>query len=142
MPCDYSKYPTNWKSEIRPRILERAGNKCELCLVGNGEYIFRGYLDGIEVYQYGDGSVHNAKTGEFIEKNVYALIEALNGDINSKAIKVVLTVMHLDHDTTNNEDDNLKAACQKCHLNYDKEHHKKNSKETIRKKKKLQNLFQ
>jgi len=31
MPCDYKKYPTNWKTEIRPRILARAGNCCELC---------------------------------------------------------------------------------------------------------------
>jgi len=31
MPIDYSKYPPNWKTEIRPRILERAGNKCEFC---------------------------------------------------------------------------------------------------------------
>ena len=28
MPIDYSKYPPNWK-QIRTRILERAGNKCE-----------------------------------------------------------------------------------------------------------------
>lgn len=31
MPVDYSKYPPNWKTEIRPRILERAGNRCEFC---------------------------------------------------------------------------------------------------------------
>jgi len=29
MPIDYKKYPKNWKTEIRPKILERAGNKCE-----------------------------------------------------------------------------------------------------------------
>ncbi|MCP4111392.1 MAG: hypothetical protein GY749_38655 [Desulfobacteraceae bacterium] len=29
MPCDYRKYPKNWFSEIRPEILERAGNCCE-----------------------------------------------------------------------------------------------------------------
>lgn len=31
MPCDYSRYPANWKTEIRPRILERAGHRCEWC---------------------------------------------------------------------------------------------------------------
>ena len=31
MPVDYSIYPLNWKTEIRPRILERAGNRCEFC---------------------------------------------------------------------------------------------------------------
>lgn len=28
MPCDYSKYPDNWK-ELRKRVLERADNRCE-----------------------------------------------------------------------------------------------------------------
>ena len=32
---------------------------------------------------------------------------------------VILTTAHLDHDTTNNDHTNLKALCQKCHLNYD-----------------------
>lgn len=35
MPCDYKKYPSNWFSEIRPRILARAGHKCEFCGVQN-----------------------------------------------------------------------------------------------------------
>ena len=29
MAIDYSKYPPTWLTEIRPRILKRAGNKCE-----------------------------------------------------------------------------------------------------------------
>lgn len=37
--------------------------------------------------------------------------------------KVVLTVAHLDHWPPNVADDNLMAACQKCHLAYDREHH-------------------
>ena len=35
MPCDYSKYPPNWRTEIRPRILERANHRCEFCGVDN-----------------------------------------------------------------------------------------------------------
>lgn len=31
MPCDYTKYAENWKTEIRPAILKRAGNRCEFC---------------------------------------------------------------------------------------------------------------
>ena len=30
-PIDYRKYPKGWKTYIRPRILERADNKCEWC---------------------------------------------------------------------------------------------------------------
>lgn len=33
--------------------------------------------------------------------------------------EVVLTTAHLDHDTTHNDDDNLKAMCQRCHNAYD-----------------------
>jgi 5-methylcytosine-specific restriction endonuclease McrA len=35
---------------------------------------------------------------------------------------VVLTIMHLDHDPENHEikDSRLRAACQRCHLNFDR----------------------
>lgn len=33
--------------------------------------------------------------------------------------KVVLTIMHMDHDPGNNEMKNLLAACQRCHNKYD-----------------------
>lgn len=29
MACDYSKYPKDWKTRIRPAVLERAGHRCE-----------------------------------------------------------------------------------------------------------------
>ena len=31
MPIDYSKYPEDWLTRIRPDILKRADNKCEQC---------------------------------------------------------------------------------------------------------------
>lgn len=37
--------------------------------------------------------------------------------------KVILTTMHLDHTPENCADENLLAACQRCHLLYDREHH-------------------
>ena len=39
--------------------------------------------------------------------------------------RVVLTVAHLDHTPENCEPENLKAMCQRCHLTYDAEHHKR-----------------
>ena len=36
---------------------------------------------------------------------------------------VVLTIAHLDHTPENCVDSNLRAWCQRCHLEYDKEHH-------------------
>lgn len=38
------------------------------------------------------------------------------------AVKIVLTVAHLDHDPTNNDHSNLMALCQKCHNSYDATH--------------------
>ncbi len=43
MPIDYSLYPSNWRTEIRPRILDRASNACEgsprypRCRAANGQ---------------------------------------------------------------------------------------------------------
>ncbi len=92
MPVDWSKYPQNWKSEIRPAILARAGHCCEFCGVGN--------------YQ------PHPITGS----------------------KVILTIAHLDHDTTNNNYNNLKALCQKCHLSYDAQLHAQHARETRRRR--------
>lgn len=36
---------------------------------------------------------------------------------------IVLTVAHLDHDPRNCDLANLKALCQRCHLQYDSSHH-------------------
>lgn len=40
---------------------------------------------------------------------------------NPKKVKVVLTIAHLNHDETNMDikDEDLKAACQLCHLRFD-----------------------
>lgn len=35
MPIDYKRYPPNWKTDIRPAILDRANNCCEHCRVEN-----------------------------------------------------------------------------------------------------------
>lgn len=35
MPIDYSQYPPNWFTEIRPAVLARANNRCENCGIAN-----------------------------------------------------------------------------------------------------------
>jgi len=51
---------------------------------------------------------------------------AANGDSHpDTGSRVVLTVAHLDHTPEHCDDDNLKAMCQRCHLNYDRHHHAK-----------------
>lgn len=44
--------------------------------------------------------------------------------------RVVLTVAHLDHDTTNSDPTNLRALCQRCHLDWDAAHHAANARRT------------
>jgi hypothetical protein len=110
MPINYKDYPRNWK-EIRNRILDRAGHKCEHCGVPN--YLF--------VWRDKKGQWHPMPEGHEADAMV------LDG---FKFTKIVLTIAHLDHDKHNHEvsDDRLKALCQKCHLGYDLPRHIENRK--------------
>lgn len=46
--------------------------------------------------------------------------DAWHGDDHPQTgSKVVLTVMHMDHQPENNDDANLMAGCQRCHNRYD-----------------------
>lgn len=108
-PENKKLYPKNWK-EIRQSILTRANNKCEFCGVENHKW---GYRD---------------KNGEFvISEGMQQEADELDGE---HLFKIVLTIAHLDHNPQNNNPENLKALCQKCHLNYDKEHHAETRRKT------------
>lgn len=124
MPCDYKKYHPEWKTKIRPDILDRDDNKCKFCGVENGRIIHR-KGKGINDWVYWP---------EGMESEAWSL-DGL------KSTKIVLTIAHLDHDKINNDYENLAALCQKCHLGIDLKHHMANARETNRKKKKLQTLF-
>ena len=116
MPINYNKYPANWKTEIRPRIMARANNTCEFpgCNFKHGEYVWSVKYKGKVTGWFRD-------IKEAIKQPV--TIEVKNRQIipNPKKIKVILTIAHLDHDEGNEnvKDERLKAACQLCHLRYD-----------------------
>jgi hypothetical protein len=139
MPCDYSKYPSNWKKEIRPRILERAENRCELCGAANKEYGYRGKDGAWFPWQEIEDSLEikgidlfDDELSHHIDKNGFA----------RKGTYIVLTIAHWhDHNPMNCEDNNLKAACQYCHLNHDKEQHQTNARLTRESKAGLQRMF-
>lgn len=133
MPCDYSKYPSDWKTKIRPDILERANHCCEFCKVPNYKMILRGEWNGVDCYQDENGFIYDASNSKQIGGDYLGEVHPTN-----PLIKVVLTIAHLDHDTDNNEYSNLAALCQKCHNNHDKEFRKKNR----RKNKGMQDLFE
>lgn len=103
MPINYTLYPKNWFTEIRPAILKRANWCCENCGLSNG---VRGYRDERKV---------------FIECDSFMEVWAIKNE--KKIFRIVLTIAHLDHNVENNTQENLKALCQKCHLNYDSAMH-------------------
>ena len=116
MPIDYSKYPPNWKTEIRPRIMKRANNICEFkgCDFKHLEYVW-----SVKLYGGGFGWFREYKDAENEAIKSGWMCELSDPII--RKVKVVLTIAHLDHDETNwnIKDDRLKAACQLCHLRYD-----------------------
>lgn len=97
MPIDYKKYPLNWKTEIRPMILERAKNCCEFCGVQNYKLILRGEWNNTECYQDDNGIIYDANTSEIIGEDCIGEVSSTNN-----FIKVVLTIAHLDHNVNNN----------------------------------------
>lgn len=126
MPCDYRKYPPNWKTEIRPAIMGRAKNCCEFCGV---KHYSVGNWDGEKFIPTSGNIIHNAAgNGELTYKEARELVNHNNEYCDDKLIVIVLTIAHLDHDITNNDNSNLRALCQRCHNRYDVGYRKENRK--------------
>jgi len=132
MPIDYKDYPPDWKLRSKFIRFYRAKNRCEVCGAPNGELILRG--DGCYMTQ--DGSVFDDQTGELLGHSRMSEFSI------KRMTVVVLTVAHLDHDKNNNSFFNLKAMCQKCHLQYDIKRHVANRRRNREKKMGQLNLFE
>lgn len=109
-PENKDRYPDDWK-EISLRIREEAGQLCEWCQKPNRELVTvasggRWYDATCYMWRGSDGDLlsENPKLHE------------------TRDIKVVLTVAHLNHTPEDNRRENLKALCQACHLAYDAPH--------------------
>ena len=119
MPIDYNDYPDDWKTVIRPAILERAKSCCEQCGVHDKmwvwyhpslHYIFsQDVEDAIRWYGADEYTLH--MHSEETPANGYT---------------VCLTISHTNHDITDNDYDNLLALCQTCHLRHDTKYHTMN----------------
>ena len=129
MPIDYSRYPKNWLTEIRPAILARAGNRCEWCGGANGAYGARDRFD-----EWHDES---AIEGMNSTDGMYRF----GMDWDWRMVRIVLTIAHLGtehpdgtpgdkHDKLDCRPENLAALCQRCHLNYDRADHIAHARET------------
>jgi len=111
-------YIKGWGT-IREFILNRAGRRCEQCGAEDGKL---GYRD---------------REGVFVEDiDEYERRRAAG----QPKTKISLQIAHLDHDTLHNDDSNLAALCQQCHLRHDSGMHKIRRAETRRSKKAIGNL--
>jgi len=115
-------YGPEWKTVTRPRILARAKNCCELCGVPNYKWVLRAcgwWIERPELWFTKDvitGPWHPPSLPVHVTTHGFPLMIC-------REVMIVLTVMHLNHISGDDRDDNLKAACQWCHLNYDLQHH-------------------
>jgi hypothetical protein len=125
-----------WRA-VRARILERAGHRCESCLVPNHKAVLRmfgwwtpasveasvlsqgGWINGSRIIRL--PWTHASET-----PGVPIRIDAaFPRTTTTHWVGIVLTVAHLNHVSGDDRDDNLKALCQWCHLHYDRLHHKR-----------------
>lgn len=104
MPFKKELYPVNWLTTIRPAALKAAGYKCVQCNVHDRAFGYR------------------ELNGSFVECDSFIHQWAIAN--KKKCFKIVLTISHTNHDTTDNRLSNLKALCQRCHLMHDKELHR------------------
>lgn len=115
-PENKARYPKDWK-EISARIRRRAGDCCEVCGVANQAWGWR----------EPDGTFHEVPKGPLRDaghrKTPFEV--ATHEGRMLKVIEIVLTVAHLDHIPEHCGDGNLQAMCQRCHLRYDVEHHRR-----------------
>ena len=113
-PENKSLYPPDWP-EIRIRIRNRAGNRCEGCGIANHLVIKRLVENSYRTPSSQEWDMIHCKV-RYGGYNFTSSIK-LHG-----FIRIVCTVAHRDHDPTNNSDDNLAFWCQRCHNRYDRAH--------------------
>lgn len=124
MPIDYSQYPPDWK-DITARIRKREHDACKWCGAPNGKQVWRLREEWL--------SIERLTPLEWAPKR--AILGGAGESYLYHLVKIVLTVAHLNHDITDNRDENLAALCQYHHLWHDRHHHAKNAKATRRRKK-------
>lgn len=96
------QYSEEWTDTIRPAILKRDNYKCTGCGVKHREYVL---VDS-------SGNYTIISKDEHDEYKLYG----------AKCYRIFLQVAHLDNNKDNNNFDNLKSKCPRCHTKYDTAH--------------------
>ena len=127
-------YPIDWKQLSAVIRFERAKGRCEgcgrphggiICHLGDGRW----WDPQRQVWRDGQGR----RVGRVLE------VEGLQEQV--RTTRVVLATAHRDHDPTNNRPRNLVALCQRCHLQHDREEHRRRRWLTLFRRKALGDLF-
>lgn len=136
-PANANRYPPDWP-QVRNRILARARNCCEECGLFNHAW---GWRDGAGVFhEVRKGPIRDTwPRDERYSRKPPFVLGSDQGPL--KIIEIVLTIGHLDHTPENCADENLRAWCQRCHLNYDAPHHARTAYQTRREGKAIAELF-
>ena len=146
MPCDYSKYPKNWKN-IREKVLRQAENRCQFCRVPNHRRglrvnavalrylepgfsftLYRSPHQGLSFLTFDDDHV----------KNWFLSLAQEKKECIVRETRIVLTIAHTSANGANPDDlhdlRELMALCQACHLHYDHDRNMRKAEETRRRK--------
>lgn len=108
MPINYKNYPDNWKTYIRPRILARAGDRCE----GSPTY------PGCRAWN----RYNHPKTGSIVILTVAHLDHNIkNNDGMDRGGMLLPKAVS-----------NLRAWCQLCHNTYDGKYRSENAKKSFK----------
>ncbi len=111
MPIVKSNYHPEW-STISLQVREEAGWQCEWCAAPGGKVIQR--FPGGSWAIVEECRAHPTAALERTEGMTWKRLKFHH------LTKIVLTVAHLDRDSTNNQRENLACLCQWCHLNHDR----------------------
>lgn len=128
MPMIRSRYPKDWKA-ISQRIRDRAKNRCEWCGIPNYAVGYRTF-DGVFIPLILEEAAGKGELPYSEARKVADHHRRVFGNTHPKAVVIVLTVAHLNHDTTDNRDENLACLCNRCHLKYDAQLHACNGRAT------------
>jgi len=101
---------------IVARINRRAGNCCEICGVANGVL---GGRDAGGVFHPAWATGEDVRGLTWPEPGSWWWCGPRARNLKLRIVRIVLTTMHLNHDTTDNRDENLQAGCQRCHNIHD-----------------------
>ena len=120
------RYNQDWEmTSLRIRTV-RAQNRCEQCGIHNLAIIKR-FKEGI----YRQATVDELR--QLFEIRASFGVKEMTAIRMMKLTKVIITVAHLDHNEKNDDESNLRALCQRCHILHDKvdnrirSRHKKNA---------------